>query len=297
MIAALLLIVTCVSATKYDDTVDKINKIVDDNPVYAQLIDIGTNDQGDTIYGLRLENPNYQLENRSKPNQLLVGVHHGNEANSADLALLFATDLIARFKNSSSTDYAALSGSVYYVVPVLNISGYNNNNRREKNKSGSWIDANRDYPDPCVQNSYFQLASTQNLANFIERNNVVGSVTAHGYVGTFTYPWGIYTSNTKTLDDALYKSMAQESVKSNNYGIGTHADVIYPASGAYEDWAYHQHGVWTMLIELKYSSGDLSKDSSCLIKFFALVPDTRSTQHQHSAGNCRSSRDSGESRP
>lgn len=275
------------SAAEYDRILTEMNKIVADNPSYAQMMDIGKNDQGNTIYGLKVENPNFLLQDRAKANHLLVGVHHGNERNSADLCTNFAKKLILRFQDKNSTDYAALSSCIFYVVPVLNISGFNASRRYETNKSGSSIDPNRDYPDVCVNNKYFQLASTQNLSYFVEQYNIVASVTAHGYVGTFTYPWGFYTSNTKTLDHDKYDSMGKASVKANSYRTGTHADVIYPASGSYEDWAYYKHGIWTMLIELKSSSGDLSKDCECMLTFFGMAPSEKSKQHQHT-GTCTS---------
>jgi hypothetical protein len=281
-------------AAEYDKVYNEMTSIANTSPTYAQMMDIGKNDQSATIYGLRLENPNYVVDGQ-KPNNLLVGAHHGNERLSADVSLTFAKKLIAIFKNTADPNYAKLSKAIFYVIPVLNIGGYNSNSRYEKNSSGSSIDVNRDYPDVCVHNQYYRLASVRNLVDFVERYNILGAVTVHGYIGTFTYPWGIYTDNTKTLDDSFYNTLGTQSVKANGYRTGTHTDVIYAASGSFEDWAYYKHGIWTTLLELA-SSPNLDKDAQCMLIFFSMLPDARSKKNQHT-GNCTSTRGEGDSRP
>lgn len=299
--AIIILVVLCIFSpfafsAKYDTIVKKINELAEQYPQFLQIIDIGKNDQGNTIYGWKLENLMYNEANKTKVNHLLVGVHHGNEGTTADLCILFVEKMIKRFQDSNSNNYKSLSDSIYYIIPVLNISGYNQNSRSEKSSTGRYLDPNRDYPDVCADNKHFQLASIRNLVSFIDKFKFVGAITAHGYIGTFTYPWGIYTSNSKTQDDEFYKYMGKESVKENGYRTGTHTDVIYPASGAFEDWAYATHGIWCMLMELRRSA-NLDKDCECMIKFFALVPDKRSKKHQHT-GNCTRTRDdNGKSRP
>jgi len=275
--------------------ITKMNNLVDTYPGYVQIIDIGQNDQGNTIYGMKIENTQCSVEGTKIP-QLIVGCHHGNEKLSADVCPIFVDKLVKKMQDKNSAEYAALSRSVFYVIPVLNIPGYNSSSRTEKNKAGKYIDPNRDYPDPCAQNTYFQLASIKNLAYFVEQFNIVGAVTAHGYIGTFTFPWGIYTQNTKTKDDAQFRSMAQQAVKANSYRIGTHADVIYPASGSFEDWAYHKYGVWCTLLEHK-SGADLNKDADSLIIYFSLVSNSRSNDHAHPSTNCNRDATEGPGRP
>lgn len=283
-VIAIAAFIFSVSAAEYDRILSEMNQIIDANSGYVQMIDIGKNDQGNTIYGLRIENPNYTVEEGTKIPQLLVGAHHGNERSSADLCLVFARNLLLAMKNPQHEYYKALSRSLFYVVPVLNISGFNANSRSERDRYGNYVDPNRDYPDACVKNSYYRLTSIQNLVSFIERNNIVGSVTVHGYIGTFTFPWGIYTNNTKTLDHSFYSTIAGKAVKANNYRTGTHTDVIYAAVGSYEDWAYHKYGIWTMLLELARSA-NLEKDSQCVLIYFSQLPGDRSSQHQHT-GQC-----------
>jgi len=281
------------SAAEYDRIITAMQTLVNANPAYVQLMDIGKNDQNVLIQGIRIQNPNY-LEEPTKVPQLVVGAHHGNERTSADLAMNFANKVVAKMKDPNCAEYAKISRSVFYIIPVLNIGGFNSNSRYEKNASGTSIDPNRDYPDPCAGNTYYRLASIRNLAYFVEQNNIVGAITIHGYVGTFTHPWGMYTSNYQTADHALFKTMTAQAVKANGYVSGTHGDIVYPASGSFEDWAYHKFGVWCILMEIKSTSSDLNKDADCFMIYFTLVPDTRSSNHVHPSENCRSDLGRGE---
>ncbi len=288
--------------TNYDNVVKKMQDLAANHPKIAVMMDIGKNDSGILIQGLKIEKqPGFDVV-VGKTKHLLVGVHHGNEKLGADVAIKFAEDLIQNFSleageadDSWEDTWQGLEDRVLYVIPVLNIGGYNANTREERSSGGSSVDPNRDYPDVCVQQKYFQLASTSNLARFIEKEEIIGAVTVHGYIGTFTYPWGIFTDSTKTLDDSFYREVAKASVAINNYRTGTHTDIIYPAAGAFEDWAYYKFGVWTMLLEVARSP-DIQKDSAAMIKYFSQLPQERSTQHQHT-GNCTQTKGSFPSRP
>ena len=277
-----------ISAAKYDRILQEMNAIINANPNYVQLIDIGQNDQGNTIYGMKIENVAYEGK-EDKLIQLLIAVLHGNEPASADLCIEFTQSVIDVLNDPTNPIYKAITRSCFYVIPVLNISGFNANRKTELDQYGNYVDPNRDYPDACVNNTYYRLASVQNLVNFMERYQVVGSVSVHGCdIGTFTYPWGIYTDNPRTDDDDFYRTVAENAVKANNYRTGTHTEVIYPAVGSYEDWAYHKHGIWTMLLQMsRYAN--LKNDSQALLIFFAQIPEQVSNQHEHN-GNCTKTR-------
>jgi len=272
-----------VSAAEYDNILAEIRKIADENSQFVQMMDIGKNDQGNFIHGLRFENPSVFVK-EGKAAHLLVGTHHGNERLSAYLCTKAAQKLVNIFKNANHKHHKAMSSMVIYVVPVLNIGGFNANRRSERDRSGRYHDPNRDYPDPCQPNSYFKLASTQNLADFVERFNIVGALTVHGYIGTLTFPWGTYTNKTQTFDHDFYSYVAKSCASVNNYRTGTHADAIYPTAGAFEDWCYHKHGTWTLLLELAHSP-NLDRDADATLQFFTMLPSDKSTKNQH-AGKC-----------
>ncbi len=283
------------AATKYDLIVAKLNKINEEFPNNTQIFSIGKNDQDIDILGIKVFLQNNTIENRI--NHLLVAVHHGNEATTlfpyttcaleattADLAIRFAYDLLAIYSDPANPYFEKYKNIVMHIVPVLNISGYNSNSRYEKAANGKSYDPNRDYKDPCYDHETFKLKSTKALVDYIEANDIIGAVTAHGYIGTFTFPWGTYALNTKTLYHEFYTYLAKASTYFNKYSYGTHADVIYPAIGSFEDFTYYTYGIWSMLIELKRYN-DVDKDSHSLIHYFSLVPPFRSKNNIH--GQCR----------
>jgi hypothetical protein len=109
---------------------------------------------------------------------------------------------------------------------------------------------------------------------------ISSAVTIHGYVGSLTYPWGIFTDNDHTQDHATYSALGEEAVSHNHYVTGTHSEIVYPASGSFEDWAYFELGTWTMLMEMDYGANVLN-DSKAMLTFFSKVPKTRSLKNQH----------------
>ena len=271
-------------STEYDKVISTMEGIETANQNLVDLIDIGKNDQGTLIRGLKIELSTEDSWLEAKPAHLVVGVHHGNEGVSSEVALNFANKIIKILKTKEDPMYKFYSGITMYVIPVLNISGFNAGSRYETSVQSKSYDPNRDYIDPCFTGPSFKLASTSNLAKFLADKNIVGTVTIHGYIGTFTYPWGIYTSNTKSLDNNFFDKIAKESVKANGYKVGTHTDIIYPTAGAYEDFAYFKFGIWTMLLELKRGAS-VDNDALSLVTYFSQLPASRSKQHQH-LGKC-----------
>lgn len=236
----------------------------------TSLFTLGHNDQGQEILGIALGDLS-----SARVRHLVVGTHHGNERAAAEVPLYFVPQMLSTLKPDEAI----------YVIPVLNISGYDRVRREEMGADGRFRDSNRDYEDPCVTKSDFQLKSTTLLAEFVERENIIATVTVHGYVGTFTFPWGTTTTNYETMDHAFMEKLAREATKENRYKTGTHGGAIYPASGAFEDWAYYKHGVWSYLLEIKSPVSDLKKDAQSLVEFFKSAPTERSL-HVGQQVNC-----------
>lgn len=220
--------------SNYEKVVTTIQKIAEGNPANAKLISIGVNDQGVPIQALQIGS--------GPVNTLIVGTHHGNEYGSTAVALGVA-DALA--KNP-------VAGETVFVIPVLNISGYNKNNRYETGVSGSY-DPNRDYTGPCKSGSTFNLKSTKALADFMEAKNIQISATLHTYFPAVVYPWGISTHDLSTPYDTQYKALVKDATQESGYQTGNNTEVLYPADGTFEDYAYWKHGAWSLLFELGFS--------------------------------------------
>lgn len=222
------------SLTNYDKVVSTLQQIVAQNPANAKIVSIGVNDQGVPIQALQIGS--------GAVNSLIVGTHHGNEYGSTAVALGVADSLA---KNP-------VAGQTIYVIPVLNITGYNRYNRNENGVRGSY-DANRDYTGPCKSGSTFNLKSTKALSDFLETKNIQISATLHTYWPAVVYPWGISTRDLSTPYDAQYIQLVKDATQESRYQIGNNTQVLYAADGTFEDYAYWKHGIWSLLFELGFS--------------------------------------------
>ncbi len=246
-------------ADDYDKIVARLQEM-DQKPNTA-LFTLGQNDQGRDILGIVLGDTS-----RAITKHLVVGTHHGNERAAADLPFYFIEEILPQLSEDT----------VIYVVPVLNITGYNRSRREETGSDNKPHDANRDYEDACKPKADFQLKSTLLAAEFMEKENIIAAVSLHGYVGTFTYPWGTSMTDYKTVDDVYMEDWAKKAAAHNGYKTGTHGGAIYPAIGSFEDYAYFKMGVWSYLLEIKSPQSDLRKDAKTLVEFFKQVPRERS---------------------
>ena len=265
-------------ASPYTDVIKHIDEIMATHPDVIEKFELGQNDRNETIWGYRIGALNFTDDAKEV---MVVGVHHGNERLSAEVSLAFIEQAVSDILSKTRSFLA--SNMIYHVIPVMNINGYNRNRREEKITSSATLDPNRDYPDPCGGRP-FRLKSTKLLAEYLRSSNIVSAVTIHGYIGTFTFPWGTYTSETQTEDHSHFMEMATAAANINNYSIGTHADTIYPTVGAFEDWAYHELGIWVSLIELTRRA-DVDRDAASMMAFFEKAPNERSNNHEH-LGDC-----------
>lgn len=218
-------------------------------------------------------------------NHLLVSTHHGNEYGSAEVAMAFLEEVSQR----------PIEGVTLHIIPVLNIEGYDARERLER-ANGKYNDPNRDYPGPCGTAGPFNLKSTYALANYIAEANIVTSATLHTYFPAVVYPWGFSTRDISTPYDDLFRFLGALATEWSGYTVGNSTEVIYPADGTFEDYAFWKHGIWSLLFELgsSHSPGEkdiqkmISENVPGLIKYFAGSPKERAADHEFK-GKCDTS--------
>ncbi len=261
---------------KYKDVADFIHQLAQRNPQTTELFTLGYSDAGVPIEGVKIGN--------GAVHNLVVGTHHGNEYGSTEVALNFA----------ESVAQAPIAGQTMYVIPVLNIDGYNVRQRWER-INGETIDPNRDYPGPCGTEGPFNSRSTKALADFIERENIVASATLHTHWPAAVFPWGLSTNDTETPYTPIFMNMVQVATSASHYQTGNSTEVIYPADGTFEDYAYWKHGVWSILFELGHTHSPSLSDLNQLVrenipglrKMFEVAPTARAEKHEFE-GHCQS---------
>lgn len=217
----------------YAGVVTFLTEVANKYGANAQLFTLGDSDSGQKIIGLKIGN--------GATRNLVVATHHGNEYGSTEVALRFAYTLALQ----------PIAGQTVFVVPVLNIAGYNKRQRQEfsARRLGSY-DPNRNYPSPCGTEGPFTLKSTTALARFIAEQNIVASATLHTYYPAVTFPWGLSTKDLTTGYESIFKALGAAATQDSQYKVGNTSQLIYPANGTFEDYAFLQHGIWSLLFEL-----------------------------------------------
>lgn len=255
---------------KYSDVQAELQELAKRDPIRVSVVDLGVNDTGQMLQALKVGD--------GKVHTLVVATHHGNEYGSTEVGLAFARSVAEN----------PILGQTVYVVPVLNISGYD---KRQRTELG--YDPNRDYPGPCGTGGPFKLRSTKALADLIDRENIVTTATLHTYSELVLYPWGFTTRDTKTEYNDLYIELGQAAAQESHYEVGNSTDELYPADGCYEDYAMWKHGVWSLLFEMgkthRPSQGQIDEmirgNVPGLRRFLESAPRERAEKHAFT-GKC-----------
>lgn len=261
-------------ASSYNEVKSFMSLLATQYPGTTKIFILGDSDSGEKIQGVMIGSG--LIKN------LVVATHHGNEYGSTEVAKAFA----------ASVAQNPIPGRTLYIVPVLNISGYNALQRRESVGFNTY-DPNRDYPGPCGTEGPHRLKSTRALAQFVERENIVASATLHTYYPAVVYPWGMSTHDLSTPYDDLFKTLVQAATVESHYEVGNSTEVIYPADGTFEDYAFWKHGVWSLLFELGFSHSPSQGDIKEMIRvnvpglrrMMEQTPHERATDHDFK-GKC-----------
>ncbi len=262
------------TSRSYKETVTFIHELNAKYPENTELFVLGYSNEGIAIEGIKL--------GKGSVHNLVVSTHHGNEHGSTEVALGFA----------ESVAQTPLDGITMYLIPVLNINGYDVRDRYEQ-ANGNPSDPNRDYPGPCGTEGPFHLRSTQALADFIAKENIVASATLHTYWPAVGYPWGISTLDRTTPYTPIFMNMVKVATDTSHYNMGNTADLVYPADGTFEDYAFWKHGIWSILFELGETHSPSSADLETMVnvnvpnmrKMFEVAPKTRAENHSFT-GKC-----------
>jgi predicted deacylase len=259
---------------KYKDVTDYLHQLAVKYPKTVQMMNIGFDDEGILIEGVQIGN--------GPINNLVVATHHGNEYGSTELALGFAESLAQ----------TPIDGQTMFVIPVLNIQGYDIRNRYQR-VNGSNIDPNRDYPGPCGTEGPHHMKATLNLANFISQKKIVASATLHTYWPAVMYPWGISTHDLETPYQPQFTEMVNAAASVSHYQVGNSTELLYPADGAFEDYAFWAEGIWSILFEVGRSHNPTVAAMTDMVKtnvpgmraMFEIAPKVRAEKHDFT-GKC-----------
>ena len=235
------------SQTTYADVRTFLHELAKAHPTTTTTFELGVSDSGEMVEGVKIGN--------GPVKNLVVSTHHGNEYGSTEVARAVAANLAE----------TPIPGQTVYVIPVLNITGYNAK-QREEVSGGNYHDPNRDYPGPCGTEGPHKLKSTAMLAAFVDREGIVASATLHTFYPAVVYPWGLGTHDLSTPYDDQFKTLVGLATQESHYQTGNSTEVIYAANGTYEDYAFWKHGIWSILFELGNSHNPVQADVDEMVR-------------------------------
>jgi hypothetical protein len=176
-----------------------------------------------------------------KSNVMLLGAHHGNEPDSAESVLAFASYILEE-RNEMDSDI--LDSVNMIILPVLNPYGLDKGIRTDEDEQ----DINRDYPfapSPAASDSDGIPLTTQGarvVHEMAKRYPIEIALSFHtGSWGIFT-PWGAQGIGNITPDHSSFmelgKALSKASAQNMPYGPANDYKGISYLTGAYDDHLY-----------------------------------------------------------
>ena len=91
--------------------------------------------------------------------------------------------------------------------------------------------------------------------------------------------------------------MGKAATVESQYAVGNSTQLLYPADGTFEDYAFWKHGIWSMLFELGNSHSPSQPDMNQMAqvnvpglrRMFMMAPKVRAADHAFH-GKCDSAR-------
>jgi carboxypeptidase T len=238
------------------------------------------------IWGLKVSS-NVQMD-EDKPGIYYMGAHHAREPISTEVVFYILNHVLDNYGTDPEIT-ASVNNKELWFIPIVNPDGHkivldqvdmswrknirDNDNDGQITFSGGWdypdgVDPNRNYgwhwggegasSNPSDQTyrgpSALSEPEVQAMRDLMEDRHFVAGLNYHSYSELVLWPFG-YTSNAYGPDAnalaALGTAMAQTIPKigAGHYEPGP-AWSLYPAAGNTDDYAYGQHGIFSILIEL-----------------------------------------------
>ncbi|MBF0205335.1 MAG: hypothetical protein HQK53_00455 [Oligoflexia bacterium] len=218
----------------YDNVLQRIKKVSQENPQIAELTQYGTSPQGKPAYVLTISN---KLDTEKKPELIITGSTHGNEGITTE-AVLGLIDLLVAGYNNDTRLQRIVNFSKIHFVPVINVDGYVAGERYAEGR-----DPNREYPYPGLPNRK-PVSCIRDIMAFFNTHKIAGVYDFHAYASMTMFPWGYTTQLIPKKDYDEYMNIGSKMVSQNGFELGPIATTIYVAKGGSVDYYYwKQHSI------------------------------------------------------
>lgn len=256
----------------YSEGMAEIQQLHLDFPSIVSLpISIGTTDEGNTIWALKIsDNPEVDED---EPEVFYNSYIHAREAITIEVLLHFMHHLTDNYGTDERVT-GIVDGRELWFVPFMNPDGVLYNEATNPNGGGMWrknrtdngdgsygTDLNRNFgyewgfdnagssPIPSEITyrgpSAFSELETQAVRSFVNDREFASSITYHSYSNLLIYPWGYDELHVPEPDHSAFVSMTGQMAAINGYSPGTAWELLYTTNGDSDDWLYgasDEHG-------------------------------------------------------
>lgn len=251
------------------------------HPTIAQLVTIGSSDEGRPILALKISD-NVATDETDEGDVVFVALHHAREWIAAEMALYLAEYLVTHY-NADPALQACMNNLEIWIIPVLNPDGYVytadpngyrywRKNRRNNGDGTFGVDLNRNYSyqwgldsgssgstnDYTYRGSFaFSEPETAALRDFVQNlDNPRALLTYHSYTELFLRPWAYTTADPP--GEATLALLAQDSITRIAAVHGhTYGETIdYLVSGEATDYFWGEMRLAAFTPELRPSLAD-----------------------------------------
>jgi hypothetical protein len=247
----------------YAEVVQKLDsmRLLYPNLITAK-INIGTTHNNNTIWAVKIsDNPEIN-ESSTEAAIYFDALHHAREPQGMASLMYFMYWLLENYNTNTEAAYLVNNREIF-MVPVVNVDGYEYNRQTNPNGGGGWrknrrnngscfgVDLNRNYPygwgynngssnDPCSDTyrgpSAASEPETQAIINFIGTKNPKIGFSVHSVAGRYLNPYG-YTDTSIAYE--IYSEFSSDFSSENNYLYGTVKEMLdYYSSGTTRDWLH-----------------------------------------------------------
>ncbi len=196
---------------------------------------------------LRITNESLGLD---KPEVVFVGVQHGNEVVSLEVALAFARLLLESY-GSEPWLSELVDRREIYLLPLANPHGFNHNSRTSPGAEGS-EDMNRDHlydrctTGYCADEESLSTIGARAIHELARRHLFRVMIDFHGGAEMIIHPWGTPAHSSPDTESPDHQATELLGQRMSDYGgpysgyypVGTANDLLYGVNAPLDDTGY-----------------------------------------------------------
>ena len=107
----------------YDETLAEFKSLATEHPDFARYTKLGTSFEGREIFALKISK-DASIDDASKPDVLITGLHHAREWISVESPVYFANRLLSAYATDDTVRYLVDRLQIW-IVPIMNPDGLN----------------------------------------------------------------------------------------------------------------------------------------------------------------------------